>query len=223
MQSGTVSASGTLNPVPVHWTRRKYFRRLVICFFTVAVLYAIAPILLGWAGSWLNVGEPLSSPVDYVFVLGGDADTRPFLAAAVFRAGYARSILIPEGTPPLAGDESIVLAEHQIQHAVLVNRGVPPDAIQQIPGPVDSTRDEALALANFLAMKPKSRVAIVTSDFHTRRARMIFRRILAKDRDRLCFLACPTDGFGPYDWWHYRDGILWYASEYAKLLREVLQ
>jgi uncharacterized SAM-binding protein YcdF (DUF218 family) len=202
-----------------HGNRR---RQLLLLLGTVAIVYFLSPFVLCRAGRWLNVGERLSSPVDYAFVLGGEATTRPFLAAAIYRAGYARSVLLPEGLAPSEQDE-FHLAEHQIQRAVLIHRGVPAEDIIQLPGVVDSTRDEAHVLATFLTTNPQSSVAVVTSDFHTRRTRLIFRRILPAHRNQIHFVACPTDGFGPDDWWHYRDGILWYVAEYAKLTREFLR
>lgn len=222
MRSGTVPPGGPVSTQPAGWTRNKWFRRFVVGSCFVVVLYAISPFLLGCVGRWLNVGEELDVPVDYVYVLGGEASTRPFLAAAIFRAGFARKVLIPEGQPPTAADEW-QMSEHQVQRAVLLHRGVPDRAILELPGPVDSTSDEAVALAKFLESNPQATVAVVTSNFHTRRTRLMFRRILPKHRDHLRFVACPTDGFGPENWWHYRDGVLWYTAEYAKLLREMLR
>lgn len=177
-------------------------------------------MLLGWAGHHLDAGDTLRSPVDCVYILGGGASTRPFMAAAIYRAGYGHRILIPES---IHLDSSPLPAEHMICREVLLRRGVPLDAIVQLTGTVDSTRDEAEALEAYLSTRPDATVAIVTSNFHTRRVRMIFRKMLPQHRDQLFVIATPTDDFGPDDWWHHQDGILWYLGEYVKLLREYFQ
>jgi uncharacterized SAM-binding protein YcdF (DUF218 family) len=100
---------------------------------------------------------------------------------------------------------------------------VPQSAIRRLDGAVLSTRDEARTLADFLADRPEATVAIVTNDFHTRRARLLFRRAIPVSRDQLHFIAAPTDGFGPGNWWHFKDGVLWYVGEYAKLCRDSLR
>ena len=96
MQSRTVPTSPNVT-ASLRTLRRRRRRLLGIsaCAVTVVVLYLARSAVLCAAGQWLNVGETLAEPVDYVFVLGGDASTRPFLAAAIYRAGYTRQILIP--------------------------------------------------------------------------------------------------------------------------------
>ncbi len=220
MQSGTVSTSDIVAARPRELAHRRWRRWLVVGPAVLLLAYALHPVVFVWAGHWLNVGERLDAPVDYVYVLGGEASTRPFLAAAIYRAGFTRMVLIPEGQPSATDIDGLVPADHQVQHEVLLRRGVPADAILQLPGPVDSTRDEAHVLAKFMASNPKSSVAVVTSDFHTRRARLIFRRLLPDHRDRLHFIAAPTDGFGANSWWHFKDGVLWYVGEYVKLSRD---
>ena len=220
MQSGTVPTSNTVNADHRVLIRRRWRRRFFVGLCALIVVYASHPTLLAWAGHWLNVGERLDVPVDCVYVLGGESSTRPFMAAAIYRAGYTRMVLIPEGQPSATDADRRVLGEHEIQREVLLRRGVPVDAIQQLPGPVNSTRDEARALEKFMATNPTSSVAVVTSDFHTRRTRLIFRRLLRDHRDRLHFVATPTDGFGPDSWWYFKDGLIWYVGEYAKLSRD---
>jgi uncharacterized SAM-binding protein YcdF (DUF218 family) len=220
MRSGILPTGDSVNQPP----RRTLLRRWRVWIAGMAVflllLYALHPFILTGAGRWLDVGEQLRSPVDCVMVLGGEANTRPFLAAAIFRAGYARRVLIPEVVEPSSDVEGAIPAEHEMMRRVLLKRGVPPDAIQQLDGPVDSTRDEAVALREYLASNPKSSVAVVTSNFHTRRARLIFRRLHPAHRDQIHFISCPTDGIGPDNWWQFKDGIVWYAAEYAKLFRD---
>ncbi|MBS0205651.1 MAG: YdcF family protein [Planctomycetes bacterium] len=218
MQSRVIHTGGVISTRSRLWYR--WCRRLALATVALSLIYLLSPIALRWIGGWLDVGERLSTPVDCVYVLGGESSTRPFMAAAIYRAGYTRQILIPEGLPAV---DEFLPPEHQIQREVLLARGVPRESIQLLSGSVDSTRDEARILGAFLASRPDATIAVVTSDFHTRRTRMIFRKRLPGSRDRLHFIATPTDGFGRENWWRFKDGVLWYTFEYIKLCRELFR
>jgi LPXTG-motif cell wall-anchored protein len=179
-------------------------------------LLAAAWLARGWllpaAGRFLDVSEP-PREVDAVMVLGGGPTTRPFVAASLARAGLARRVLVPTFTE----DDSASLSEQEVVRRVLRARGVPDGAVVTLPGAVERTQDEAWALARFLDEEPGATVAVVTSDFHTRRARMLFRREVGSHIDRVHFVAAPTDGFGADDWWRCEEGAATYLLEYFKL------
>jgi uncharacterized SAM-binding protein YcdF (DUF218 family) len=169
--------------------------------------------LLTAAGSWLDVGERLREPVDSVLILGGDADTRPFAAAAIMRSGWARQVLIVP-TAPEPGE----LSHQELLREILLRRGVAAEAVVELPGQVASTRDEARALGRYLERHPGQSVAVVTSDYHTRRARLIFTAQLGECARRVHFVAAPTERFTAASWWHYEQGWKMYAGEYLKLI-----
>ena len=223
MQPGSVSAGSVAQPATMQKPRRRWWRWPAVLVACGMIVYLLTPPILRSAGQWLDVGEDLKAPVDYVYVLGGEASTRPFLAAAIYRAGYASTVLLPETKPLPADDGEEIEPHHSLMGAVLLSRGVPDSAIICLPGPVDSTEDEARALAKFLESNPNLTVAVVTSNFHTRRTRLVFRRILTENRSQLHFISCPTDGFGAENWWKYKEGVLWYSLEFAKLAREGFQ
>jgi len=215
MQSRSIP-TGSLTPAPPRPKRRRRLVRLAVVVAVLGILYAVHPRLLTFAGHWLDVGEPLVTPVDGVMVLGGEANTRPFLAAAIYRAGFARSVLVPEGIAPPAESEDALPAEHQVVRQVLLLRGVPMDSIHELDGPVDSTRDEAMALGRYLKKHPIERIAVVTSNFHTRRAGAIFRE-LAPDLTILVVAAQDKD-FTADGWWHGRQGQKTFLMEWEKTI-----
>jgi uncharacterized SAM-binding protein YcdF (DUF218 family) len=188
---------------------------------------ALAAVLLGlYVGRhrvlpalarFLDVSEPAQA-TDYVMVLGGDLETRPFAAAAFLRAGLARKALMANIQPSVDSLDGIVASEQDLIRAVLVRQGVAPDAIGRLPGKeCRSTFDEACALAEFLAAEPDSSVTVVTSSYHTRRVRMIFRKVLGERAVRVHFRGVPSDGFNENNWWHFEGGLLAYLNEYLKL------
>lgn len=169
----------------------------------------------------MNVGERLEQPVDYVFVLGGSAHTRAVMAGALYRDGHAKRILLPQVEVPPEVAEGLALAEREVTRRILLASSVPMDAIEDLEGEVASTRDEAKVLARFLEGHPDVRVAVVTNDFHTRRVRMLFlRQVLPRHAPQLHFVAAPTNGFGPDNWWKLNSGVNTYLTEFAKLCRD---
>ena len=183
----------------------------------LAVLVCLLhPLLLPAAARWLDVSEP-PAPVDDVMVLGGESRIRPFVAAALFNKGLAKRVLIPTVKPSPAVVEGLVPAEDEIIYQVLRKRGVPADAIVRLPGEVDSTADEAAALGRYLEDKPDHSVTVVTTCYHTRRVRWIFRKQLGARANQVHFVGGPTDGYDTSNWWRSETGTRQYMNEFVKL------
>jgi uncharacterized SAM-binding protein YcdF (DUF218 family) len=180
------------------------------------VLYLARGRLLPAVARFLDVSEAPRT-VDAVLILGGRPDTRPFVAAALVRAGLARRALVL--TPRLAPEnaDGISPPEDEVIRRVLRAQGVPDEAIVTLPAEVASTGDEARGLGRFLVAEPDTTVAVVTSDFHTRRARMLFRHELGEHMAQVHFIAAPTDNFDADNWWRSEAGCTCYATEYFKL------
>jgi uncharacterized SAM-binding protein YcdF (DUF218 family) len=169
------------------------------------------------AGEFLDVSEAPRA-VDYVLVLGGGNDSRPFMAAALVKARLAREVLIPKIKRSLAVEDGIVPPEEVIVRRVLMQRGVPESAILYLGEGCSSTEEEARALKEFLETRPNCSVAIVTSTYHTRRARSLFRKVLREQAAQLSFVGTPTDGFDAHNWWHFENGFACYMTEYFKFV-----
>lgn len=217
--SGTpTNTSGTYAKSPrLLW--RRWFKRLVLILVLAApvLLYAARGHVLPPLARFLDVSEA-PRRADYVMVLGGGYDTRPFVAAALVKAGLARRVLLPTFKQPPDPQDDLTSAEHVITQRVLVARGVPDDAIVLLPDVCASTFDEAQVLAKFLDTEPQSSVAVVTTSYHTRRARWIFqKKIAAEQFARVQFVAAPTEGFDETNWWRFEQGFGTYVNEYFKL------
>ena len=204
-------------------TARQVRCTLAIAFVSASLaIYWEHPRLLSYAGRWLNVSAPLNSPVDDVMVLGGDLKVRPLVAASIFRSGMARRVLIPQVTASEDVIDRILPPNHEIVRQVLLRSGVPTDAIIVLPEVVDSTAQEAARLAAYLNEHPSRRVAIVTSNYHTRRTKWVFMSACKNHSTNLSFVGAPTDGFGPADWWRYEPGLVEYTAEFLKLVKTFL-
>ena len=58
---------------------------------------------------------------------------------------------------------------------------------------------------------------LVTSAFHTRRARWIFEKTLAGLPVRLQMVAVPYSDFNQTNWWKNENGLITLNNEYIKL------
>lgn len=177
---------------------------LVLCW---AVYSVRAPILRFVGESWI-VEDSLERS-DAIIVLSDDnfyAD-RATRAAELFRRGMAPEVVASgRRLRPFAGIAELMVHD-------LSERGVPKEKIEAFAHDADNTREEAQALAQLAARKKWRGVIVVTSNYHTRRARYIFARVFPSAiRVRV---ASARDGdFEPEHWWQYRKSI-------KKLTREM--
>lgn len=201
----------------------RFFRnkRVLGCLAAILLIAAAAwiarrPLLVGVA-AWLDVGQP---PVktDYAFALGGNVETRPFVAAALYRAGFADELLVVRMRRSPAVEAGLFPPHHEMYRRVLLHEGVAEKDIQLIGDACDSTFDEAAAVGEWLEQHPSATLTVVTDHFHTRRARFIFRQELGDKVSRVHFVSAPVDYFTPDNWWRIANGFATYTSEYMKLL-----
>ncbi len=191
---------------------------LVIAAVGAAVCFTLY-FTSGWwlpaAGRWLDAGEtPRAS--DYCLVLSGDYESRPFVAAALYRKGFVRSQIwlthaAMADTLPADSEESNNRAKR-----IFTALGIPPERVVELPGDCVSTFDEAGVLARAMADHPTATVNVVTSNYHTRRARWIIRRVLGPSADRVRYVSVPTDYFDADCWWKVENGFTTYTKEFSK-------
>jgi uncharacterized SAM-binding protein YcdF (DUF218 family) len=93
-----------------------------------------------------------------------------------------------------------------------------------MPEDVDSTADEAKVLAKCLNQGGWRSAIIVTSNYHTRRARMIWRRVTARSFPALQFWVLGVDDgtFQASGWWHKRLYAKTWFLEVTKLIENYL-
>ena len=178
---------------------------IVLC----AVLYFARGPILRFAGETWVVEDPLDR-ADAIIVLSDDnfyAD-RATHAADLYRHGMA-PIVVASGRRlrPYAGIAELM--EHD-----LIERGVPKDKIVRISHNAENTREEAQALAQQALERKWRSVIVVTSNYHTRRARYIFLHVFpAQTQVRV---SGAQDGdFDPQHWWQSRKSLKEFTRELA--------
>lgn len=175
-----------------------------------AVLLALFAIAFAWnAGRILQIDAPL--PSDLIVVLAGETDHRPSEALKLLDKGYARRLIL--NVPANA----MVYNSTELQIAEQYVRQLPEaQAIDICPIQGLSTREESRDVAACLAREEGSRILIVTSDFHTRRALSIFRRELPSRTFSVAAVHDDTQ-FGTR-WWQHRQWAKTCLDEWLRLI-----
>jgi len=186
------------------------------CAAVLSGLWCFPTVLLPPLARWLDVGtEP--EQAEFVMVLPGRENTRPFMAAALMNVGLVEAAVIPQVVDPPDVQDGIGVGEHEIIRRVLQHQGVSEDRIVMLRGSTDSTYGDATRLREFLDSRPQARTIVVTSDYHSRRARWAFTRVLGARMKRVRFVSAPSDSFELDDWWRSEEGFCTITCEYFKL------
>ena len=172
-------------------------------------------IFLG-VGHWLLVEDPLEK-ARAIAVLSGAMPFRAIEAARLFREGYAPKVWLTHSAEPgetLRAMDIPYAAEDFYNSRILIHEGVPADAIHLLERPIENTADEMSAISNELAREKNQTVIIVTSKAHTRRVRLLWRK-LSGGQGRAIVRAASKDPFDPGHWWRNTTDAL-------NVMREVL-
>ncbi len=96
----------------------------------------------------------------------------------------------------------------------LTDRGVPATAVVRVPNRARNTLDEAGAVSEFLSAHGWKKIIVVTSNYHTRRARFIYEHALAPGTE-LRVVAAPDPAYDPNSWWRTREGLKTFFYEFV--------
>jgi uncharacterized SAM-binding protein YcdF (DUF218 family) len=169
---------------------RFFSRRLAIVILAVAGL-------VGWLGResllqeaadlWV-VSDPLTH-ADAIVVLGGNSQTRPPVAAELYRRGLANKVLVSHWS------------DCQHNRAALLKLGVPTSAIEAFGEANTNTREEAVALREWAERNAASVFVIPSEPFMTRRVQWIFRREFSGRPVTIEVRPFDPPGFSLERWW----------------------
>jgi hypothetical protein len=95
--------------------------------------------------------------------------------------------------------------------------GVPAKSIVPLAHRAENTREEASEVAKLIHTRGWKRVVVVTSNYHARRARFIYGRILPPNVSFRVSGARDSE-FDPSRWWETRQGQKLFLSELAGYL-----
>lgn len=172
----------------------------------VVVVLIVAGAALAPATDWLVAGEP-PVPADLLVVLSGGSWERFSTAIDLYRAGMAPAILI---TDPFG------FADAEMRR--LEAQGVPASALIAPLRPAGSTYEDSLAVRQLILKKGLKSILVVTSPYHCRRVRLIFRRVVEPLGVRVTVTPSTTLYMDMAHWWRGRQGWITVPGEFPKLL-----
>jgi uncharacterized SAM-binding protein YcdF (DUF218 family) len=189
-------------------------RFILLGLATVVAICAVAwiaraPILR--ALGRVLVTDEAPEKVDAIVVLaGGGNGDRILRGAELVQAGYANVAYV--SSPHLMYDRS----ECDLAVPYAESKGFPASLFLCVPMDAKSTREEARAMMEALRRHGVHRALLVTSDFHTARARRVF----LKEAPGLEFrmIASRSPDFEIDRWWKSRDGFKAVYTEWSKTI-----
>jgi len=193
------------------------WRLLAAVLILVALAYAV-PMGLNALGVALITDDPLH-PAGAILVLAGESreGDRVRHAVQLFKSGLA-PMLVLSGTPMgFRTHEADVMR----RHAEFL--GVPSSHILIVKQNGDSTKEEAGVVLPILKRRGLKEVILVTSNYHTARAKRIFERAAGPYGPH--FLASPVnDGlFEPDGWWMRRRYAKTFVYEAIKTVWSAIE
>jgi uncharacterized SAM-binding protein YcdF (DUF218 family) len=197
--------------VPVRSKRRVRFWTLLLGSLFLAGLFFFLNV-----GRWLVVEDPLRK-ADAIAVLSGRLPGRALEAARVYKEGYANHLWLTHSSEPGATMERLsvpYVGDDSYNEQILVHEGVPESAIEVLDPPIVNTADEMKTIGDALQRENKHSVIIVTSKVHTRRVRVLWKRISGQDGTAI-IRGDSNDSFDPEHWWRNTQDTL-------DVVREVL-
>ena len=182
---------------------------LIFLALFIFVVYLVRHPLLRVTGEiWVVDDGPAYS--DAIVVLGDDdyGGDRAAKAAELFKAGWAPRV-VASGRFLRSYATIAELEEHDLK-----SDGVPQDAIIRFEHHAENTKEEALALRQLILQRGWKRVMVVTSNYHTRRARYICERAFPEGT-LLRMVPTPDSEYDPDHWWETRRGLVIFSHEFV--------
>ena len=191
---------------------------LAACLLLTAAAFLLRSLWLPWL-CYALVHDDGPAKADIAVVLAGDyLGHRIEKGAELVREGYVPAALI-SGPPGFYG-----LHESDYAIAYAVRQGFPAQWFIALPHSALSTREEASIVLAELQRRHVRSFLLVTSDFHSARARRIFlaaaRAIAGAPEMRT--VAVPGEYFRPDSWWRTREGQKTAFFEWSKTVANAL-
>jgi len=199
--------------------RRRRLQQLFIWMTVVVVILLVS--VLRWGAYLLISNDPLHPQADAAIVLQGSIvgeRVRLGGAAGLLQQGITDRILVSIPRESYWGQAMPPIAYAYIKKMYGTDVAGHVDLCQS--DDVDSTEEEARLLETCINQHAWHSVVIVTSDYHTRRAEKIWRRMLRRQHSSLLVQVhgVVDPEFHASGWWRDRRSAKIWALECTKLL-----
>lgn len=152
---------------------------LVIPILLAVIIVAVLFVPGSWLLAGLAVHDTLAKS-DAIVLLAGNHKERAPAAAMLYRDGYAPLVILTNDGMFSSWSTKYNRNLYQVEWAEeeLVKLGVPREKILKLPFYGNATIFDALAVKRYLFKSGLKKIIVVTSDYHTRRARWTFKHAL---------------------------------------------
>lgn len=167
-------------------------------------------------GRYLIVSDPLDHADVIVVLSGSRRGERVRQAAELYHRGLAPLVLLS------GGEEIEGISIPELQRRQVLAQRIPASALL-FEKASTSTGEQSRNLRQILERRGVRRAVIVTSSFHTRRTRLLFRKAFAGSPVEVRVYPVQQDYFNPEEWWTRDDDTESLVLEYIKLILAVLR
>jgi uncharacterized SAM-binding protein YcdF (DUF218 family) len=183
----------------------------VLALLFAALVFFGHSFILDRAGKLIYKKDELK-PVDVIVVLAGEDNERVEYAVYLFREGWAKKDrIIMAGGPAVWKYSWASLMKEHAEHL-----GVPGKDIL-LEDKSRTTEEDAIYTKEILREGGYKSLILVTSPYHSKRAAVIFRKVLGKE---IKILSAPAEDswFRFSDWWKRRRDRAAVFNEYSKFI-----
>lgn len=192
---------------------------ILLAFFIFLSIF-IVPNL----GQWLVVMDELQES-DMIVVLMGSVYDRILEAVDLYDEGYSDRIVLINSY--ITAKDIIINRGIKVYGNTLLSKmaaidlGIPEEDVLILEGNSRSTQDEALTIREYIRNNREiESIILVTSKFHSRRAKQIFKKALNVLDREIDIYSSPSkyDPSNVNQWWRNREDFKWVVLEYLKLV-----
>ncbi|MBX2973296.1 MAG: YdcF family protein [Flavobacteriales bacterium] len=200
---------------------KAWFRRKRTWLIAVAALLGAGWLLryrlLHGVGSVLIVADEVHH-ADALYVLGGASYDRGTHAAELLKAGAAPvAYCTGSNVPSSFKAEGRMITEAQLTRAAAIRAGASPEQVLPFSYGT-STFEEAQGVLLHAKRLGFDTIAVLTTDFHTRRVGVVFRKRFAGSGIHVLVASAPSSEYDADQWWNSEQGLLMVNNEYVKTL-----
>lgn len=186
-------------------------RHLVLAAVVVlAFVFITGNYWLSAFGRFLVVSEK-PRRCDAIVILSGETVPRVAKGVELYKEGYAGLIIMSGG-----GRLTSKLTDADLMRIEAGDLGVPESAVL-IEDRSESTYENAVNVRKIAIDRGIKSFLMVTSNYHTRRSRLVFSRVFRDTGVEVITVSAPDPKFSPSSWWKNHEGQQKALTELANL------
>ena len=193
---------------------------LKVIFPGLVLVLLLNPWTQAWIASLYVVNDGWQQ-ADVVVALRGDPEEqqrRTEEAARLVKKNYAPVLILDVFAKPIFGQR-----QAELEQQYLEKQGFPAQKIRLCENAADSTAEEAQALRACFQQWGVKQAIVVTSEYHTRRSRFIFRKVFSGSGIVVGLHPVQIPEYWDPHWWRRRRWAKTFISESLKIVWTVIE